>query len=71
MTEQELRAHLDALEKNPEIIAAAVKGLEESVLRYKPAPNKWSILEILAHLSDVELVWGYRIRCYLKASRCS
>lgn len=62
MTEQELRAHLDALEKNPEIIAAAVKGLEESVLRYKPAPNKWSILEILAHLSDVELVWGYRIR---------
>jgi hypothetical protein len=46
MTEQELRAHLEALEKNPEIIAAAVKGLEESVLRYKPAPNKWSILEI-------------------------
>ena len=62
MTEQELRVHLDTLEKTPEIIAAAVKGLEESVLRYKPAPNKWSILEILAHLSDVELVWGYRIR---------
>ncbi len=62
MTEQELKAQLAVLEKNADRIAAAVEGLDESVLRYKLAPNKWSILEILAHLSDVEIIWGYRIR---------
>lgn len=62
MTQKELREKLDALEKNPDHIAAAVAGLNESVLRYQPAPNKWSILEILAHLSDAEIIWGYRIR---------
>ncbi|MFQ5777542.1 MAG: DinB family protein [Terriglobia bacterium] len=62
MTEQELHRHLEELEKNPERVAAAVAGLDDSVLRFKPAPGKWSILEILAHLADAELIWGYRIR---------
>ena len=53
MTEAELKKHLDAAEKSPREIAAAVSGLPEKVLRFKPAPNKWSILEILAHLVDI------------------
>jgi len=53
---------LEAAERSPEEIAAAVAGLSDAVLRYKPAPDKWCILEILAHLADIELVYGYRLR---------
>ena len=62
MTEAELKKHLDAAEKSPREIAAAVSGLPEKVLRFKPAPNKWSILEILAHLVDIETLYAYRMR---------
>jgi hypothetical protein len=62
MTETELRKHLDAAEKSPKEIAAAVSGLSEKVLRYKPSLEKWCVLEILAHLADVEIIYGYRLR---------
>lgn len=62
MTETELKKHLDAAEKSPKQIAAAVSGLPDKVLRYKPSPEKWCILEILAHLADMEILYSYRIR---------
>jgi hypothetical protein len=62
MTEAEFKQHLDAAEKSPKEIAAAVSGLPENVLRYKPSPDKWCILEILGHLADMEIVLGYRMR---------
>ena len=62
MTEAEFTKHLDAAEKSPKEIAAAVSGLPEKVLRYKPAPDRWCVLEILGHLADVEIIYGYRLR---------
>jgi DinB superfamily len=62
MTEAELKKHLEAAEKSPKQIAAAVSGLPDQVLRYKPSPDKWCILEILGHLVDIEIVYAYRIR---------
>ncbi|MGH9503373.1 MAG: DinB family protein [Terriglobales bacterium] len=62
MTENELKRHLEAAEKSPKQIAAAVSGLPDKVLRYKPAPGKWCILEILGHLADIEIVYAYRLR---------
>jgi len=62
MTEAELRKHLDAAEKSPKEIAAAVSGLSGKVLRYKPSPEQWCVLEILGHLADVEIIYGYRLR---------
>ena len=62
MTEAELKNHLDAAEKSPKQIAAAVLGLPEKMLRYKPSPDKWCILEILGHLADMEILYAYRIR---------
>jgi hypothetical protein len=62
MTESDLKKHLDAAEKSPKQVAAAVSGLAEKTLRYKPAPDKWCILEILGHLADVEIVYAYRLR---------
>ena len=62
MTEAELKKHLDAAETSPKQIAAAVSGLPDKVLRYKPSPEKWCILEILGHLVDIEIVYAYRMR---------
>ena len=62
MTEAEVKKHLEAAESSPKQIAAAVSGLQDKVLRYKPAPDKWCILEILGHLADVEIIYGYRLR---------
>lgn len=62
MTEAEFKKHIEAAENNPKRLAAAVLGLSTEDLRYKPAPDKWCILEILGHLADVEIVFGHRIR---------
>ncbi len=62
MTEDELKKHLDEAEKSPKQIAAAVSGLPEKTLRYKPALDKWCILEILGHLVDMEVMYAYRMR---------
>lgn len=39
-----------------------VRGLTERQLATKPAPGKWSIREIVAHLADSEVVLGGRYR---------
>ena len=62
MTEAEFKSHLDLAEKSPKQIAAAVSGLPDKTLRYKPAPGKWCILDILAHLADIEILYAYRMR---------
>jgi uncharacterized damage-inducible protein DinB len=62
MTETELKKHLEAAEKSPKQIAAAVSGLSDKTLRYKPSPEKWCILEILGHLADIEIVYAHRFR---------
>jgi len=62
VTEAEIKKYLDAAEKSPKQIAAAVSGLKDKTLRYKPSADKWCILEILGHLADIEIVYGYRLR---------
>jgi uncharacterized damage-inducible protein DinB len=62
MNEAELKRHLDAAEKSPREIAAAVSGLPEKTLRYKPSPEKWCIHEILGHLADMDVLYAYRLR---------
>ena len=62
MTEAELKKHLDTAEESPNQIGAAVLGLREKTLRYKPSPDKWCIWEILVHLVDAEILYAYRIR---------
>jgi hypothetical protein len=62
MTEAELKKHLDTAEESPNQIGAAVLGLREKTLRYKPSLDKWCIWEILVHLVDAEILYAYRIR---------
>src|SRR5574341_363281 len=51
----------------PGRIRKLVRGLPPRRLKRRPAPGKWSIAEILAHLADAELVGGNRIRMILGA----
>jgi hypothetical protein len=44
-----------------------VKGVPASKLRKRPAPDKWSVAEIVAHLADTEIVGSWRIRAILGA----
>ena len=62
MTESELKKHIEAAERSPREIATAVSGLPDKTLRYKPSPDKWSILEMLGHLVDMETLYAYRMR---------
>jgi len=48
-------------------LARLIKGVPTAKLRKRPAPGKWSIAEILAHLADVEIAIGWRMRFILGA----
>lgn len=46
----------------PDRLRRLVRGLTEKQLATRPAPGKWSIREIVAHLADNEVVLGSRYR---------
>ncbi len=48
-----------------------IKGVPAPKLRKRPAPDKWSVGEIVAHLADAEIVGSYRIRLILGAPGCA
>ena len=45
---------LDQLEATPEILRGVMAGIDEEDARWKPAPDRFSIAEVLAHLSHSE-----------------
>jgi len=45
---------LSKLQETPRPLASLLRGVPHEVLRRKPAPEKWSMLEIACHLRDVE-----------------
>ncbi|MGH9554303.1 MAG: DinB family protein [Terriglobales bacterium] len=52
----------------PSRLASLVRGRSRKRLARKPAPKKWSVAEILAHLADTEIVVGWRLRMALSKS---
>jgi len=56
-----------ASDKLTELIART----KPSALSQPPAPGKWTINEIVAHLADVELVNGFRMRMALSDPGCA
>src|SRR2546428_8464727 len=68
-----ITAHVEG--KQPLAVQAAtakkleriIKGVPTAKLRKRPAPDKWSVNEILAHLADSEIVIGFRMRLILDA----
>jgi len=54
------------LRRTPSALRRLAGGAPRRRLSARPAPGKWSAIEILAHFADIELVWGYRIRKILE-----
>jgi hypothetical protein len=73
-----VRALLDLLgSRDPlEVMAELVpwleirmRGIAEPALRRPEAPGKWSVIQVIQHLADSDMVAGYRIRMVLSENR--
>jgi uncharacterized damage-inducible protein DinB len=51
---------LSRLQETPKLLVALLRGVPDEALRRKPAPEKWSMLEIACHLRDVEEFFAER-----------
>ena len=52
------------------ILTEFVRGVPEQALRRRPHPDKWSVVEIIAHLAEDELVTSWRYRQMIENSGC-
>ena len=53
---------LERLRRGAELVAVSITGAAGSEVDYAPQPGKWSIRQIVAHLSDSEMVAAMRLR---------
>ncbi|MBA9086223.1 putative damage-inducible protein DinB [Fontibacillus solani] len=49
-------------------LSQAIEGLSDEALKWKAAPNQWSVTEVLTHLVDHNIVVSFRIREILSDS---
>lgn len=60
---------VETLEAMPDWLTAHLDDLPESVFATPEGPGKWSLTQVLAHLADTELAFGWRVRMLLTAER--
>jgi hypothetical protein len=58
----DIRPAVSLLEKTPFLLETMLRGLPSDLLQWKPAPDRWSISEVLSHLSHIEPVFADRVR---------
>jgi DinB family protein len=51
---------LSALERQADEVKTVFTGLSEEEALYRPSPDKWSVKEILGHITDTERIFAYR-----------
>jgi len=56
------RPVMEILSETPPLIASLLEKMPPLKAREAPAPGKWSAGEIVAHLADCVLVFGFRLR---------
>jgi uncharacterized protein YktA (UPF0223 family) len=57
-----LQVPISLLEKMPGILEQLLHDAPPEVLQWKPAPERWSIQEVLAHLAVIEKLYSERVR---------
>jgi DinB family protein len=58
---------LEVQAATPKKLMRLLRGVPKPKLRKRPAPEKWSVHEIMTHLSDAEIVYAFRLRLMLGA----
>lgn len=56
------RAPVAVMEQTPQRLTDLVARLSSERTEARPAPGKWSVREIVAHLADCEIGFGFRLR---------
>jgi len=63
------RDPLDVLTLTPAALRSATDGLSEAGARRPEREGKWSVLHVVRHLADSDLVSGYRLRLVVAHDR--
>ncbi|MEO8452227.1 MAG: DinB family protein [Gemmatimonadota bacterium] len=63
------RDPIEVMAELPSWIKERIVALNDRGLRRPEAPGKWSVIEVVQHLADSELINGYRIRSILDEDR--
>jgi hypothetical protein len=58
----EIAELLERFRRGPEVLAMVLTGVFGEEEDFAPAPGKWSIRQIIAHLADAEMVCAHRMR---------
>jgi uncharacterized damage-inducible protein DinB len=53
---------LAVMAETPAKLESLVAAMTPEQLEARPAPGKWNLREVLAHLADCELAFGFRLR---------
>jgi hypothetical protein len=60
-----IQVSISLLEKMPGILEQLLHDPSPEVLQWKPAPERWSIQEVLAHLAVIEQQYSERVRRFV------
>jgi uncharacterized damage-inducible protein DinB len=60
---------LAVLKDTPTAVRQLAMDLTDAELRAPEGEGKWSVVQVLQHLADSEMVWAYRMRRMLAESR--
>jgi hypothetical protein len=63
------RDPLTVLRTTPASLTQVLRDLTHAQQRTPEGPGKWSIVHVLQHLADSDLVWGWRVRLILAHDR--
>jgi uncharacterized damage-inducible protein DinB len=63
------RDPMSVLRETPSALRRAIDGVPPAALRTPERAGKWSIAQVLRHLADSDLVWGWRLRLILAQDR--
>jgi hypothetical protein len=62
MLMSEVAELLERFRRGPELVASMLTGAAGAEVDFRPAPEEWSVRQIVAHLADSEMVGAYRFR---------
>lgn len=57
-----LQPSISLLEKTPVLLETLLRDVPETILDWKPAPDRWSITEVLGHFLEIEQLYAERAK---------